>query len=156
MFIGLALMEGQPGPSGQWSQPGALAGWRSMQLHTRAPLGPLKANSPPRSVITQNVGPFHLPSALLSLQLSLCCYALIQAAHTLLPPKSLELCSIENKSSNIFISRGESSFHLPAWLKPRSSPRTQFPSPSGCRVGRRDSLFPPTMAFPNCSSSTHI
>ena len=121
-------------------------------------LGPLKANSPPRSGITQNVGPSHLPSsALLSLQLSLCCYALIQAAHPLLPPRSLELYSIENKSSNIFTSRGESSFHLPACLKPHSYPRTQLPSPSGCRAGRRDSLFPPpTMAFPNYSSSTHI
>ena len=114
-FTGLAQMEGQPEPFGQQSWPGPWPAWRPMQLRTRALPGPLKANNPPRSVITQHVGPFRLPSlALLSFQFPLCSYALIQAPHTLLRPKSLELCSIENKPSSIFISRGESSFHLPA------------------------------------------
>ena len=71
--FGLAQMESQPGPSGQWSRPGP---W--------APPGPVKANSPPRPVITQNIGPFHLPSlGLLLFPSCLCSDAWIQAPHTL-------------------------------------------------------------------------
>lgn len=94
--------------------------------------------------------------ALLSFQISLCPYA-SDIGFPNLPLKFLELCSIENKSPNIFNSHGVFSFHLPTQLKLGSFPRAQLPSPIGFRVWKRGQHFPPhKIAFPHYFSSTNI
>ena len=147
--FGLARMEGQPGPSGQWSRPGPWPSGSPCNFTPGPHLDPWRQ--------TVHVGLYKTLAPSTSHPWPCSCSHLVcvlmlgsRLPTPSLPPTSLELGGAENKPSNIFTSQGESSFHLPAKLRPGLSPGTQLPSPSGCRAGRRDWLFPPPkMAFLN-------